>query len=226
MRTTAKISDRLSDVAQGRPPSRLIEHAVEVGVRALLSPVTRSSPPRASAETRAATLIVVPKIVAAAFDSGAEVGAGSNRRRLMTPHGIPGDPQTEPNRVARVGHSEHERVADGLDVLATNGWELRLNDRREVVDELHCVLVSVGLGERREARDVRKQEGRCRARCHRKNLTVGFQARAFPTLALRFSHGRARAECLGRSRRSGAGTRRGHEELAWPRLGEARRTPA
>lgn len=40
------------------------------------------------------------------------------------------------------------------------------------------------------------------------------------------NHGRARAECLGRSWRSGAGTRRGHEGLAWPRLGEARRTPA
>ena len=40
------------------------------------------------------------------------------------------------------------------------------------------------------------------------------------------NHGRARAECSGRSRRSGAGTRRGHEGLAWPRLGEARRTPA
>ena len=37
---------------------------------------------------------------------------------------------------------------------------------------------------------------------------------------------RARAECSGRSWRSGAGTRRGHEGLAWPRLGEARRTPA
>ena len=40
------------------------------------------------------------------------------------------------------------------------------------------------------------------------------------------SHGRVRAEWLGRSRRSGAGTRRGREGLAWPRLGEARRTPA
>jgi hypothetical protein len=40
------------------------------------------------------------------------------------------------------------------------------------------------------------------------------------------NHGRARAECLGRSWRSGAGTRRGHEGLAWPRLGEAPRTPA
>jgi hypothetical protein len=40
------------------------------------------------------------------------------------------------------------------------------------------------------------------------------------------NHGRARAEWLGRSWRSGAGTRRGHEGLAWPRLGEAGRTPA
>jgi hypothetical protein len=40
------------------------------------------------------------------------------------------------------------------------------------------------------------------------------------------NRGRARAECSGRSWRSGAGTRRGHEEPAWPRFGEARRTPA
>ena len=40
------------------------------------------------------------------------------------------------------------------------------------------------------------------------------------------NHGRAQAECSGRSWRSGAGTKRGHEGLAWPRLGEAPRTPA
>ena len=40
------------------------------------------------------------------------------------------------------------------------------------------------------------------------------------------NRGRARAGCSGRSWRSGAGTRRGHEGLAWPRLGGARRTPA
>jgi hypothetical protein len=40
------------------------------------------------------------------------------------------------------------------------------------------------------------------------------------------NRGRARAECSDRSWRSGAGTKRGHEGLAWPRLEEARRTPA
>ena len=37
------------------------------------------------------------------------------------------------------------------------------------------------------------------------------------SVAAAIDHGRARAECLGRSWRSGAGTRRGHEGLAWPR---------
>jgi hypothetical protein len=40
------------------------------------------------------------------------------------------------------------------------------------------------------------------------------------------NRGRARAECSDRSWRSGAGTKRGHEGLAWPRLEEARRIPA
>ena len=40
------------------------------------------------------------------------------------------------------------------------------------------------------------------------------------------NRGRARVECSDRSWRSGAGTKRGHEGLAWPRLEEARQTPA
>jgi MFS family permease len=40
------------------------------------------------------------------------------------------------------------------------------------------------------------------------------------------NYGRAQAECSGRSRRSDAGTRHGHEGPAWPRLAEAGRTPA
>lgn len=48
------------------------------------------------------------------------MAADANRRRLMSAHRIPRDPQTEANRVAGIGYSEHERVADRLDVLAVD----------------------------------------------------------------------------------------------------------
>ena len=78
----------------------------------------------------------------------------------MTAHRAPCDPQPEANRIGRIWHSEHERVADGLDALAVDARELCLNDSREVVDELHCLLVSDRFGEGCEACDVREQEGR------------------------------------------------------------------
>jgi len=51
----------LSDVSQGLPPARLVEHAVEVSCERRCIACDEELPPRASAETRAATLIVVPK---------------------------------------------------------------------------------------------------------------------------------------------------------------------
>ena len=61
--------------------------------------------------------------------------------------------------MGRIGHSEHERVADRLHVLAIDAWKLRLNGIRELLHELHGLLVSMRLCERRKARDVREQEG-------------------------------------------------------------------
>ena len=74
-------------------------------------------------------------------------------------HRIARDPQAEANRIGGIGHSEHEGVADGLHVLAVDAWKLRLNATRERLHELHGLLVSMRLRERREARDVREQEG-------------------------------------------------------------------
>ena len=86
--------------------------------------------------------------------------ADPNRRRLVAAHRIARDPETETNRIRRIGHSKHERVADRLDVLAVDLRQRLLNDTRKVFDELNGLLVSVRLRKRREAGDVRKQEGR------------------------------------------------------------------
>jgi hypothetical protein len=43
-------------------------------------------------------------------------------------------------------------------VLAVDAWELRLNRIRELLDQLHGMLVSVRLRKRRKARNVGEQK--------------------------------------------------------------------
>ena len=86
------------------------------------------------------------------------VAAHADRWRLVAAHRIARDPQAEANCIGGVGHSQHERVADCLHVLAVDAWELSLNDIRELLHELHGMLVTMRLRERRKARDVREQE--------------------------------------------------------------------
>jgi hypothetical protein len=74
-------------------------------------------------------------------------------------HRIARDPHAETNCVGGIGHSQHERVADRLHVLAVDAWELRLNGVRELLHELHGLLVSMCLRKRRKACDVGEQEG-------------------------------------------------------------------
>jgi hypothetical protein len=100
------------------------------------------------------------EVVAAALDSRAVVAAHANRRRLVAAHRIARDPQTKANGSGGIGHSEHERVADRLHVLAVDAWKLSLNGIRKLLHELHRLLVSMRLRERGKARDVREQEGR------------------------------------------------------------------
>jgi hypothetical protein len=76
----------------------------------------------------------------------------------MAAHRIARDPQAEANRIGRVGHPEHQRISDRLDVLAADAWKLRLNGSGELLHELDRLLVSMRLRERGEARDVREQE--------------------------------------------------------------------
>ena len=76
----------------------------------------------------------------------------------MAAHRLARDPETEANRIGRFGYSEHQRIADRLDVLAADAWKLRLNGSGELLHELHGLLVSMRLRERGEARNVREQE--------------------------------------------------------------------
>jgi hypothetical protein len=87
------------------------------------------------------------------------VAADANGWRVMAAHRIARDPQAEANCIGGIGHPQHERIADRLHVLAGDAWKLRLNGIRELLHELHGLLVSMRLGERREACDVREQEG-------------------------------------------------------------------
>jgi hypothetical protein len=88
------------------------------------------------------------------------VAAHTDRWRAVAAHRIARDPQAEANCICGVGHAQHERVADCLHILAVDAWELRLNDIRELLHELHGMLVTMRLSERRKAGDVGEQEGR------------------------------------------------------------------
>ncbi len=57
---------------------------------------------------------------------------------------------------ARVGNRRRQTVAPDLEGEA---WKLSLNGIGKLLDELHGLLVSMRLRERRRARDVREQEG-------------------------------------------------------------------
>jgi hypothetical protein len=88
----------------------------------------------------------------------------------MAAHRTARDPQAETDCIAGIGHSEHERVADRLHVLAADPGELCLHGPGELVDELEGVLVTVRLRQRREACDVGKEEGRFGRPLHGDNL--------------------------------------------------------
>ena len=77
---------------------------------------------------------------------------------MMAADRIARDPQAETNCIGWVGHSQHERVADCLHVLAVDAWEFRLHDIRELLYELHGMLVTVRLRKRRKASDVGEQK--------------------------------------------------------------------
>jgi hypothetical protein len=83
------------------------------------------------------------KVVAAPLDGRAMVGADSDRWGVVAAHCAARDPQGEANCVGGVGHSEHERVAGRLHVLAVDAWELRLNGIRELLDQLDGLLVPI-----------------------------------------------------------------------------------
>jgi hypothetical protein len=94
------------------------------------------------------------------------VAADANRWRLVAAHRIARDPQAKADGVGGVGHSEHERVADRLYILAVDAWEFRLNRIRELLDQLHRMLIAMRLRERRKAGDVGEQEGGFGVACH------------------------------------------------------------
>src|SRR5262245_22379073 len=113
-----------------------------------------------------------PEVVTAAFDSGPVVAADSYRWRLVAAHRVPGDPQGQTDCIAGIGNSEHERVADRLDVLAVEARKLHPNRIGELVHELYGVLVSMRLRQRGKARDVGKEEGCFDIAWHGHNVVV------------------------------------------------------
>ena len=70
------------------------------------------------------------------------VAADANRWRLVAAHRIARDPQTQTDCIAGIGHSEHERVADRLYILAVDTRKFRLHRRGERLHELHGAGVS------------------------------------------------------------------------------------
>ena len=142
--------DRLGDVAQDLPPARRIEHALEIrGERCRL---TGDEYLAAGRERRHARRDVDcrSEVVAAALDSRSVVPADADGWRVVAAQCMARNPHAEPNCIGGIGHSQHERIADRLHVLAVHAWKLRLDDIRELLHELHGLLVSMRLGERRE----------------------------------------------------------------------------
>ena len=68
------------------------------------------------------------------------------------------DAQPEPDRRRRVAGPQHQRVADGLDLLRLMGGQQLAHGHTEPADKVGGLLVPVGLGQGSEAREVREQE--------------------------------------------------------------------
>jgi hypothetical protein len=79
------------------------------------------------------------------------------RSSVLRDH-VVGDPKRDEHCVGRLGDSEHQGIADRLDVLTSNGRQLRLHCVRELFDQHHGLLITVRLGQGGEAREVREDE--------------------------------------------------------------------
>jgi hypothetical protein len=83
--------------------------------------VSRTSPPLASAETRAARFDARAEVVAVSLDGGAVVEADADGRSSVLRHEVVSDSQPEQHRVVGSRDSQHQGIPHRLDVLASNG---------------------------------------------------------------------------------------------------------
>jgi hypothetical protein len=71
--------------------------------------------------TRARQIDRRAEVVALAFDRRAVIQADAHGGRAMPAHQLVRDPQSQENRLRRIGDAQHHRVADRLDRAAAGG---------------------------------------------------------------------------------------------------------
>src|SRR5262249_17829957 len=150
---------RFRDVPQRLPAARLVEDALETCRERGGGACDEKLPTAGECRDAGGDVDRRPAVVPRPLDGGTVICADSARRCLVAAHCLTCDPYTETDCVTGIRYSEHEGIADGLDMLAADARELRLDGGCELFDELHGLLVSVRFRQRSEAGDVREQEG-------------------------------------------------------------------
>src|SRR4029453_11747723 len=150
--------NRFRDVARHLAPARLVQDPTEVGCerRRLareqdFAAAGQPRDPRSEVDARA-------EVIAVPLDRGPVVEPDTDGRSSVLRDDVMGDPKRDEHCVAGIGDSEHQRAPDRLDMLTSNGRQLSLDCFRELFDQLHGLLIAMGLGKGGEAREVGKEE--------------------------------------------------------------------
>ena len=132
--------------------------------------VSRTSPPIATAATRAARLTAAAEVVAAALDRRSVVKTYAYFGGTVALQQLVRDPQPELDGPRGIRDAEHERVPDRLHVRPAPHGELFVYSFEELGNQVCGLFVAVSLGQGGVAGDVGEQERRrrrFRRRCGR-----------------------------------------------------------
>jgi hypothetical protein len=106
--------------------------------------VSRTSPPIATAATRAARFDGSAEVVAIALDGRSVVKPDAHCGRAVAPQQLVSDAQGEPDGLLGIRHAEHERVSDRLHMRPAPRWELVAYSVEELGYQVRGLFVAVG----------------------------------------------------------------------------------
>ena len=116
------------------------------GASAAVCAVSRTSPPVASAATRAARFEGGAEVVAVAFDRRSVVKANAHCGGAVAMQQLVRDTQPEEDGLSGVGDAEHDRVSDRLHVRPAPRREFLAYGFEELGDQVRGLFVAVSLG--------------------------------------------------------------------------------